>query len=155
MKIKMKKVNNKPKVVLSKLWAWIILVILAILDASLDMIFANSQGLQGFFWKPIADFLGIQSAILGVPILLIIFFIVVKIGAFLEKKIEKVQYAEELVLTTLVIVYSLFDLWLILVYFFNFTLFKSHFYLIPIFIIIGTAYSWWAEKKLKNKKRRS
>ncbi|MCK4650051.1 hypothetical protein KAT36_02355 [Candidatus Pacearchaeota archaeon] len=54
----MKKENKKPKVVLSKLWAWIILVLLAILDASLDMIFANSQGLQGFFWKPIADFLG-------------------------------------------------------------------------------------------------
>ncbi len=64
------------------------------------MIFANSQGLQGFFWKPIADFFGIQFVILGIPILLIIFFVAVKIGAFLEKKIEKVQYAEELVLTT-------------------------------------------------------
>ena len=57
----MKKENKKLKVVLSKLWAWIILVLLAILDVSLDMIFANSQGFQGFFWKPIADFLGIQS----------------------------------------------------------------------------------------------
>jgi len=147
----MKKENKKPKVILSKLWAWIILVILAVLDASLDMIFANSQGLQSSFWKPIADFFGIQSAILGVPILLIIFFVAVKIGALLEKKIEKVQYAEELVLTTLVILYGLFDLWLISIYFFNFTLFKSHFYLIPIFIIIGIAYSWWAEKKLKRK----
>ncbi|MBU2504026.1 MAG: hypothetical protein KJ879_03170 [Nanoarchaeota archaeon] len=145
----MKKEKKKPKVVLSKLWAWTILVILAILDASLDMIFSNSQGLQNFFWKPIADFFGIQSAILGVPLLLMVFFVVVKFGAFLERKTEKIQYAEELVLTTLVILYGLFDLWLILVYFFNFTLFKSHFYLIPIFIIIGTAYSWWAEKKLK------
>ena len=145
----MKKENKKPKVVLSKLWAWIILVILAILDSSLDMIFANSSGLQSSFWKPIANFLGIQHAILGVPILLIIFFVTVKIGAFLEKKIEKVQYAEELVLTTLVILYGLFDLWSISVYFFNFTLVKNHLYLIPILIIVGVAYSWWAEKKLK------
>lgn len=136
------------KVVLSKFWAWIILVGLAVLDASLDMIFANSQGLQSSFWKPIADFFGMQSAIWGVPLLLIIFFVAVKIGAFLEEKIEKVQYAEELVLTTLVILYGLFDLWLILVYFFNFTLFKNHFYLIPIFIVVGVGYSWWAEKKL-------
>lgn len=145
----MKKEIKKPKVVLSKLWAWIILVFLAILDASLDMIFANSQGLQGFFWKPIADFFGIQSAILAVPLLLIVFFVAVKIGAFLEEKIERVQYAEELVLTTLVILYGLFDLWLISVYFFNFTLIKSHLYLIPIFIVVGTVYSWWAEKKLR------
>ena len=82
---------------------------------------------------------------------MIVFFIAVKIGALLEKKIEKIQYAEELVLTTLVIIYGLFDLWLILVYFFNFTLIKNHFYLIPIFIGVGIAYSWWAEKKLKNK----
>ncbi|MBU2562562.1 MAG: hypothetical protein KKF68_02795 [Nanoarchaeota archaeon] len=116
--------------------------------------FSNSRGLQSFFWKPIANFLGIQHAILGVPILLIIFFVAVKVGAFLEKKIEKIQYAEELVLTTLVIFYGLFDLWLISVYFFNFTLFKSHLYLIPIFIVIGIVYSWWAEKKLKNEKRK-
>jgi len=140
---------KKPKVVLSKFWAWIILVILAVLDASLDMVFAKSQGLQGFFWKPIADFFGIQSAILAVPLLLMVFFVVVKIGAFLEKKIEKVPYAEELILTMLVILYGLFNLWLILVYFFNFTLFKNHYYLIPIFIVIGIVYSWWAEKNLK------
>ncbi|MBU2589489.1 MAG: hypothetical protein KKA65_03510 [Nanoarchaeota archaeon] len=145
----MKKENKRPKVVLSKLVAWIILVFLAILDSSLDMIFVNSSGLQSSFWKPIADFFGIKYAILGVPLLLIIFFIAVKIGAFLEKKIEKVQYAEELVLTTLVIVYGLFDLWLILVYFFKFTLIKNHLYLIPILIVIGAAYSWWAENKLK------
>jgi len=147
----MKKENKKPRVILSKFWAWIILVMLAILDSSLDMIFSDSQGLQNFFWKPIADFFGIQYAILGVPLLLIAFFIVIKIGAFLEKKIEKVQYAEELVLTTLVIVYGLFDLWLILVHFFNFTLIKNHFYLIPIFIVIGIIYSWLAEKKIRNK----
>ncbi|MBU3923471.1 MAG: hypothetical protein KJ592_00985 [Nanoarchaeota archaeon] len=137
------------KVVLSKSWAWIILLGLAVLDASLDMIFANSQGLQSSFWKPIADFFGIQSAIFGVPLLLLIFLVAVKIGAFLEEKIEGVLYAEELVLTTLVIVYGLFDLWLVLVYFFNFNLFRNHFYLIPLLIVVGVAYSWWAEKRLK------
>lgn len=146
----MKKEIKKPRLVLSKPWAWVILVILAVLDALLDMIFSNSQGLQSFFWKPIADFFGIRYAILGVPILLIVFFVAVKIGAFLEKKIERISYAEELVLTTLVIVYGLFDLWSISVYLFNFRLFKNHFYLIPVLIIIGITYSWWAEKKLKD-----
>src|SRR3989344_4381052 len=32
---------------------------------------------------------------------------------------------------------------------FNFGLFKSHYYLIPILIVIALIYSLWAEKKLK------
>ena len=147
----MKKQIQKPELVLSKTWGWIILVLLAILDASLDMIYSESSGLQGFFWKPISEFLGIKYAILGVPILLIIFFIIVKIGTFLEKKTEKIQFAEEIVITTLVIVYGLFDLWLIAFHIFDFRIIRNHYFLIPLLIVIGVIYSWWAEKKIKHK----
>ena len=86
------------------------------------------------------------------PFILVIFYFAVKGGAWLAKKVDKISVkAEELVLTTLVIVYGVFDLWLILVYFFNFSLFRNHYYLIPVLIIIGTSYSWWAENKLKSK----
>ncbi len=140
------------KPVLSKTWAWIILICLIILDASLDVIFTGGAGLQSPIWKPIANLLGVSNPLFLTPLVLILFYFVVKGGAWLTKKVDKViSKEEELVLTTLVIVYGIFNLWLISVYFFNFGLFKNHFYLIPILIVVGIAYSWWAEKKLKNK----
>mgnify|MGYP001606877757 FL=1 len=138
------------KLVLSKTWGWIILIALALLDALLDIIFAKGKGLKSNILKPIADLLGISNPLFLTPLVLILFYFVVKIGAWLTRKADKIEIkSEELVLTTLVIVYGVFVLWLISVYLFNFTLIKNHLYLIPILIIIGIAYSWWAEKKLK------
>jgi len=142
--------NKKSKPVLSKTWAWIILVCLVVLDASLDLIFAGGKGLESPIWKPIANLLGLTNPLFLTPLVLLLFFIMVKIVAFIEEKIEKVSKAEELILTTLVLVYGVFNFWLILVYFLDFNLFKNQYYLIPVLIIIGIAYSWWAEKKLKD-----
>lgn len=140
------------KPVLSKFLGWIILILLAVLDASLDLIFAKGKGIESGIWKPISNLFRIDNPLFLIPIVLIIFYFCVKGIAWLIKKIDKITIkTEELVLTTLVIVYGIFDLWLILVYFFDFRLFKSHFYLIPILIVAGIAYSWWAENKLKQK----
>ena len=137
--------------VLSKTYGWIILVALVLLDAILDIIFAKGSGVQSGIWKPISNLSGINNPLFLTPIVLVLFYLLVKGGAWLTKKTDKIGfYAEELVLTTLVIVYGVFDLWLISVYLLNFTLIKNHYYLIPILIVIGIAYSWWAEKKLKN-----
>ncbi len=141
--------------VLSKTLGWIILILLVILDELLDVIFAEGSGLESNILRPIANLLGISNPLFMTPLVIIIFYFGVKSGAWLSKKVDKIPtQTEELVLTTLIIVYAVFDLWLIFVYFFNFTLFKNHFYLIPILIIIGIAYSWWAEKKLKNSYKR-
>lgn len=139
------------KAVLSKTWGWVILIMLVILDAFLDVIFAGSGGLEGSIWRPAATLLGVNNPLFLTPIVLILFYFVVKGGAWLVKKTDKIPIkAEELALTTLVVVYGIFDLWLILVYLFNFRLFSSHFYLIPVLIIAGIAYSWWAENKLES-----
>ena len=138
------------KPVLSKIWGWIILIALVLLDAILDIIFAKGSGVQSGIWKPITNLLGINNPILLTPIVFVLFYFVVKGGAWLAKKIDKVTIkAEELVLTTLVIIYGIFDIWLISFYLFDFRLFKSHYYLIPILILVGIIYEWWAEKKLK------
>ena len=143
-------ISKESRGVLSKTYGWIILVALVLLDAILDIIFAKGSGVQSGIWKPIANLLGVTNPLFLTPIVLIIFYLVVKGGAWLTKKADKIDfYAEELVLTTLVIVYGVFVLWLISVYLFNFTLIKNQFYLIPILIVIGIVYSWWAEKKLK------
>jgi len=142
--------DKKSKVVLSKKAGWILLVILVILDAFLDLIFTGGAGLQSPVWKSISNFLKINNPIFLTPLVLIIFYFGIKGSVWLARKVDKVSIkSEELVLTALVLVYGLFDLWLILVYFFNFSLFKSHYYLIPILIVIALIYSLWAEKKLK------
>ena len=142
--------DKKSKVVLSKKAGWILLVILVILDAFLDLIFTGGAGLQSPVWKSISNFLKINNPLFLTPFVLIIFYFGIKGGAWLARKVDKVSIkSEELVLTALVLVYGFFDLWLILVYFFNFSLFKSHYYLIPILIVIALIYSLWAEKKLK------
>ncbi|HIH14614.1 MAG TPA: hypothetical protein HA360_04375 [Nanoarchaeota archaeon] len=145
-------ISKEQKVVLSKTYGWIILIGLIILDAFLDIIFAEGKGLESNILKPIADLFGISNPLFLTPLIIIIFYFGVKGGAWLIRKADKLENkSEELVLTTLVIVYGILVLWLISVYLFNFTLIKNHYYLIPILIIIGIAYSWWAEKKLKIK----
>ena len=145
-------ISKEPKVVLSKTLGWIILIALVLFDALLDVIFAKGKGLESNILKPVADLFGISNPLFMTPLVLIIFYFGVKGGAWLSKKVDKIPtQAEELVLTALVIVYGIFDLWLISVYFFNFTLIKNHFYLIPILIIVGIVYSWWAENKLKKR----
>ena len=150
--MKKREINKEPKVILSRIWGWIILVGLVILDALLDVTFAKGKGLESPIWKPIANLLGVSNPLFLTPFVLILFYLVVKGGAWLTRKADKIDVkSEELVLTTLVIVYGVFVLWLISVYFFNFTLFKSPLYLIPVLIVVGIAYSWWAENKLKKK----
>jgi hypothetical protein len=145
---------KEPKVVLSKTLGWAILIVLVVLDASLDIIFAKGRGLESGIWKPVANFLGVNNPLFLTPLVLILFYFLIKGGAWLAEKADKVTIkAEELVLTTLVIVYGIFCFWLILFYAFNFRLFKSHYYLIPLLILVGIIYEWWAEKKLKNIKR--
>ncbi|MBS3065795.1 hypothetical protein J4229_01990 [Candidatus Pacearchaeota archaeon] len=141
---------HEHKEVLSKKAAWIILIVLVLLDAFLDLIFAEGKGASAGIWKPISTTLGIDNPIFLTPFVLILFFVLVKAAAFLARKIDRVPCSsEELVLTTLVLVYGLFDIWLLSVYLFSFGLFRNQFYLIPILIVVGIAYEWWADNRLK------
>lgn len=144
--IKMK----NPKVVLSKKIGWIILAVLVFLDAFLDV----NRGAEGNpVWQPIVNVIGITYVPFLVPFVLLLFYFVVKGGAWLTRKVDKIQTnSEELVLTSLVLAYFVFVVWVISVDFFNFRLIKNHYYLTPILVVIVLIYSIWAEHKLKIKK---
>ena len=75
-----------------------------------------------------------------------------KILALVVGKIDKIPMAEELLLTILVVVYGVFDLLLIFSYLSGVQLFRSQLQLIPVLIVIGIAYGWWAENRLKIEK---
>lgn len=83
---------------------------------------------------------------------LIIFYLVVKGTTWLVIKVDKTPMAEELILTTLVLAYFVFDLWVISVDFLGFRLIKNHYYLTPVLVIIVLIYSLWAEHSLKKNK---
>jgi len=138
--------------VLSKTVGWSILAGLVILDAVLDVLFAEGKGLESVFWGPIVRLIGVSNPLFLVPLVLIAFFVCVKILSLVVGKIDKIPMAEELLLTILVVVYGVFDILLIFVYLSGVQIFKSPLQLIPVLIVIGIAYGWWAENRLKIEK---
>ena len=130
---------------------WIFLALLVVVDAALDVAFAHGYGLESPVWKPLSSALGISNPLLLTPLVIVVLLVVAKGLAGLVGRIDKTPRAEELMLTILVVVYAVFDLWLLSVYLLGFTALESR-HLIPILIIIGVGYGWWAENKLKAKK---
>ena len=143
----MKKENKIKKVVLSKKVGWIILTSLLFVDAFLNV----RRGAEGNpLWQPILNYVGIQYTPIFVLPVLLLFYFVVKGGAWLIRKVDKITInSEELVLTSLVLAYFVFDLWVIFVDFFGFRLIKSHYSLIPILIVVVLIYDLGAERYLK------
>jgi hypothetical protein len=134
------------KPVLAKRSGWILLTILVFLDAFFDLI----TGATGSpFWNPIAHFFGIKLVPLLAPLVLVIFYLAVKTFGWVVQKIDKTPSSEELILTTLVILYSIFDIWLIAVKFFNFNSLTNYRFMIIPLTIIGLLYGLWAQQKLK------
>ncbi len=132
--------------VLSLKVGWLVVTILVFLDAFLD----SKRGVEGNpLWQPIVEKIGIQNIYILVPFVLLLFWLVVKFGGWLTARIDKTPQAEELVLTALVLVYGLFDLWVIAVDFLNFHLITNYRLLVIPLTIIAVFYAVWAEKKLK------
>lgn len=134
------------KPVLSKSVGWALLTSFVFIDAGLDMI----RGAEGSpLWNPIANAIGIKMVSLLAPIVLIIFYFAVKIFGWLVQKIDKTPRSEELILTTLVVVYGVFDIWLIAVDFLGFSLITNYRVMVIPLTVAGMLYALWAQKKLK------
>ncbi|MBI5794646.1 hypothetical protein HZA87_06255 [Candidatus Uhrbacteria bacterium] len=138
------------KPILPKSVGWTILIVLVFIDAFLDFIL----GAHGSpFWNPIADALGIKLVPLLAPVVLLLFWCAIKLLSLVVQKTDKTPKSEELLLTVLVVVYGVFDLWLVAVDFFNFTLITNARLMIIPLTIIGLAYGLFAQKKLDTDKR--
>ncbi len=134
--------------VLQKKISWFLLSALVFLDAFLDVL----RGAEGNpLWQPIVNAVGMQNVPLLVPPLLVGFYLIVKVLGRIVTAVDKTPQAEEIILTAFVLVYAVFDAWLLAVDFLNFKL-VTDFRLMAIpLTAIGLAYGLWAEKKLKNK----
>jgi len=135
--------------VLSKGIGWSLLAGLILIDAFLDVI----RGVEGNpLWIPIINMIGIKNVPFLAPFVLALFYAVVKALGWLVDKIDKTPRSEELVLTALVIVYAIFDIWAISVDFLGFGLIPNFRYMIIPMTIIALGYALWAQKKLGKKK---
>ena len=136
------------KPVLSKPFAWPLLIILVFIDAILDIVMAGSAGSP--LWRYIANFFRIPiTPLFFALVVLAIFYFAVKTLGWLVQKTDKTPRSEELILSILVVVYGFFDVWLVSRYFFGFSLVKDHRLLIIPLTIIGMIYGLWAQQKLK------
>lgn len=139
----------KNKVFLSKTAGFIILGLLLLTDTIFDVL----RGTQGNpLYKPIENAFGINIFPLLVPFALVFFYGIIKLIAWIAVKIEKVPNIEEILLTTLVIIFFVHDIWVFSVDYLSFALIRNYHKMIPVYIIIGLIYSTWAERKLKKEK---
>ncbi len=136
------------RVFLSKKTGWILAVILVYIDAVLGII----RGREGNpLWIPFVERFGIYIVLLLAPFVVLLFYFALKILARIVTATDKTPFAEEILLTSLVIIYALFDLWLVSADFFGFALIRSFRSTIPFLIAIGLVYALWAEWKVKRK----
>lgn len=135
------------KPVLPKSAGWVLLIALVFLDGFIDMI--KWGGLGSPLWKSVANIIGIKMVPLLAPIVLVIFYFAVKVLGWLVGKADKTPRSEELILTILVVVYGVFDIWLIAASFFGFTLITNYRLMIIPLIVVGMIYGLWAQKRLK------
>ncbi len=141
----------KKRVVLSKTAGFIIFGLLLLIDTIFDVL----RGTQGNpLFKPIENAFGINIFPLLVPFVLVFFYGIIKLIAWIVLKIEKIPNIEEILLTTLIIIFFVHDIWVFSVDYLNFSLIKNYRKMIPIYIIVGLIYSLWAERALKKEKRR-
>lgn len=138
------------KPVLTKKLGWILLTVLLLVDAVLNII----RGFEGNpLWQPIIAKIGINATPILIPLALSIFYPLVKLCGWLVAKVDKTPAAEELVLTCLVIIYAIYDLWVVAVDFLNFSLITNFRLMIIPLIIVGLGYGLWAQKMLKDKQK--
>lgn len=136
------------KVTLSKRMGWIIFSLLVFVDAFLDVV----RGAEGNpLWQPLVERIGINFVPLLVPFILLFFYLLVKSCGWLIHKADKLPQAEELVLTTLVIVYFTYDLWVVAVDFLGFHLIRNFRQTIPLLLVVAFGYALLAEQQLKRK----
>lgn len=134
--------------ILSKKAGWISLAVLVLIDAFLDVI----RGVEGNpIWMPVINAIGIKNTPFLVPLVLLLFYAAVKALGWLVERADKTPKSEELVLTSLVIVYAVFDIWAISVDFLGFRLIPNFRYMIIPLTIIGLGYALWAQKRLGKK----
>lgn len=138
---------------LSKRLGWPILVFLVYWDAFVTYMRGGSEGNP--LWKPLVDAYGPHTLWLLAAAVLGLFYLVTKAAGWYEKRFEGFPQGEEIVLTSIVIAFATYDIYITFALpYFGFLGSRSHYAIIPVLLIPVLAYNVWLEYK-KRKERKS
>lgn len=138
------------KISLPKKLGWPILILLVFWDAFITF---RAGGESNPLLRPIVNYFGLHALwFLGVGVL-ILFYLLTKIVGKYVSKYEGFPQGEEIVLTSLVIVFATYDFYLtFLAPHFGYLGSQYHYTIIPIIIVPLLVYNFWLEY-LKRKGR--
>lgn len=144
----MQKLHNKI-VAIPKYISWPLLILLVFLDAFVTHVTSKESNL---LWRPLIETFGVNIlwvlAVLG----LILFYLVTKIGGWYVERVGRLKRGEEIVLTSLLIVFATYDVYKIFIRSSLDYLSPSNYYIvIPALLLPVIIYSLWLERH-KHKK---
>ncbi len=136
-------IRNMKKIALSKLIGWPVLILLIFWDAFLTYM-AGGEGNP--LWQPVVDRFGLNALWVLAILVLILFYFLTKIVGRYTEKVEKFPQGEEIVLTNLVIVFIVYDLYITFaVPHIGYLGFRRHYAIIPVLILPILLYNIWLE----------
>lgn len=141
--------KRKITIALPKRIGWPLLVFLVFWDA-----FITYRGGRESnpLWQPLVEAFGINTLWLLAVVALAIFYAAVKAFGWYAKRTY--PEGEELVLTTLVVAFATYDLYItFLLSYYGFLGSRSHYYIIPVLIVPVLAYNVWFEYRKRMEKR--
>ena len=141
------------KTALPKKIGWPILVLLVFWDAFITF---SAGGESNPLLRPIVTYFGLHALwVLGILVLGLFYLLVKYVGKYAQKY-EGYSQGEEIVLTSLVIVFATYDFYLTFLRpYFGYLGSRYHYAIIPILIVPVLIYNLWLEhlKKKKNMKK--
>ena len=131
------------KIALPKYIGWPVLILLIFWDA----FFTYRGGREGNpLWQPIVERFGLNALwVLAIFVLVLFYFLTKILGRYTEK-VEKFPQGEEIVLTNLVIVFIVYDLYITFAApRIGYLGFRRHYAIIPVLIVPVLIYDIWLE----------
>lgn len=139
---------------LPKKVAWSIFLLLLYFDLGLTWVVGGGHKEGNLLWQPLVVKYGFGLVSLLVPVLFLLFIAGIKIVAWVVTKVDRTPNSEEILSTTLVIVYATYDFYLFfLLPRFGYLGTKTHRILIPVLIIPGIIYALSAQYLTKKPKK--
>lgn len=134
---------------LPKYISWPILILLVFLDASVTHITTKENTL---LWRPLIEKFGVNILWVLAIVGLILFYLITKIGGWYVERVGRLPKGEEIVLTSLLIVFATYDTYKIFIRPSLDYLNPSNYYFIfPVLLLPVIIYSLWLERH-KHKK---
>lgn len=124
--------------------SWPVLILLVFLDAFVTHV---AGGEDNLLWRPLIEMFGVNILWILAVLGLVLFYLVAKIGGWYVERVGRLQRGEEIVLTSLLIIFATYDVYKIFIRSSLDYLNPSNYYIvIPVLLLPVIIYSIWLER---------